>query len=237
MSIYLWSSEPSKIYVWSNEVAAVYVGDKKVRPDPIPWYQQVQYIQSSWTQYINTGYIPSNNTKIEMSMWWFSSSTSSNSLFGARYSWNTDASIGRWFWWSVNASTSPYWYWWMFGRRYSSGNDNFNVFNWWDWWNHILSLDQSWFYQDGVKKYTPNTVTFTSPVNLYIFALNNNGTLAEQTNYKLYYFKVWGSWTLVRDFVPCYRVSDSVVWLYDLANKQFYTNSWSWTFTKWPDVN
>lgn len=32
MSIYLWSSEPSKIYVWSSEVSAVYVGTEKVRP-------------------------------------------------------------------------------------------------------------------------------------------------------------------------------------------------------------
>jgi hypothetical protein len=48
MSIYLWSSEPSKIYVWSNEVKEVYVGTEKVRPTfPIPtswllWYRPLQ---------------------------------------------------------------------------------------------------------------------------------------------------------------------------------------------------
>ena len=200
-------------------------------------YQEVEYIQSSWTQCIDTGYIPSNNTKIEMSMWWFNSSTNANALFGARYSWNATASIGRWFQRSVNAAVSPYWYWWMFGRNYSSWTDNFNVFSWWDWWNHILSLDQSWFYQDGVKKYTPYTVTFTSPVNLYIFSNNTNWQISEFAPYKLYYFKIYNSWTLVRDFVPCYRKSDNVIWLYDLVNNQFYTNQWSWTFNKWWNVN
>ena len=56
-------------------------------------------------------------------------------------------------------------------------------------------------------------------------------------NFDLSYCKIYENWTLIRDFVPCYRKSDNVIWLYDLVNNQFYTNSWSWTFTKWPDVN
>jgi hypothetical protein len=42
--------------------------------------------------------------------------------------------------------------------------------------------------------------------------------------------------TIERDLVPCYRIADGVIWMYDLTNDQFYTNSGSWTFTKWPDV-
>jgi hypothetical protein len=39
-----------------------------------------------------------------------------------------------------------------------------------------------------------------------------------------------------RDMIPCYRIADWEIWMYDVVNGVFYTNSWSWTFTKWPDV-
>jgi len=38
MSIYLWSSEPSKIYVWSSEVKSVYVWTTKVRPAAVVYF-------------------------------------------------------------------------------------------------------------------------------------------------------------------------------------------------------
>jgi hypothetical protein len=40
----------------------------------------------------------------------------------------------------------------------------------------------------------------------------------------------------VRDFIPVYRKSDSVVGMYDSVNDVFYTNKWSGSFTKWPDL-
>jgi hypothetical protein len=68
--------------------------------------------------------------------------------------------------------------------------------------------------------------------------LNNTDSWVDSRKFswKLWYFKISESWTLVRDFVPCYRKSDSVIWMYDLVGKQFYTNAGSWTFTKWPNV-
>jgi hypothetical protein len=52
----------------------------------------------------------------------------------------------------------------------------------------------------------------------------------------VYSFKIYSNNDLVRDFVPCCRTSDDAIWLYDKVNDVFYTNSWTWTFTKWPDV-
>ena len=54
---------------------------------------------------------------------------------------------------------------------------------------------------------------------------------------KLYGARIRNSWTLVRDFVPSCRKSDWVIWLYDLVTCCFCTNAWTWTFTKWPNVN
>jgi hypothetical protein len=38
------------------------------------------------------------------------------------------------------------------------------------------------------------------------------------------------------DFVPCYRIADSVIGMYDVVNDVFYTNNGSGTFSKGSDV-
>ena len=53
---------------------------------------------------------------------------------------------------------------------------------------------------------------------------------------RLYYLKMYSDGDLVRDYVPCYRKSDSVIGLYDLVSKTFYTNQGSGTFTKGGDI-
>ena len=53
---------------------------------------------------------------------------------------------------------------------------------------------------------------------------------------KLYACKIWDNDVLVRDFIPCYRKSDNVIWVFDKVENKFYTNAWSGTFTKWNDV-
>ena len=182
-------------------------------------YQEVEYIQSSWTQYINTLFTPSNTTKVEWKMGGWSQSWS-HQMFGSRYSWSS-----TWRWFAI--ITDAY---------------QFNGYGWvdhWmtDWADHSWEFSQTWIYVDWVLKTTPSTTTFTSPWPLYLFWLNSNWSFTESAAMKYYYFKIYDNWTLVRDFIPCYRIADSVIWMYDVVNGVFYTNQWSWTFTKWPDVN
>ena len=56
---------------------------------------------------------------------------------------------------------------------------------------------------------------------------------------KLYNPRIDGkmmNFTTIRDFVPCYRKSDSVIGLYELYTGTFYTNDGTGTFTKGSDV-
>lgn len=49
MSIFIWSSKPSKVYVWSSEVSAVYVWTTKVRPSGWkPWSNTIAYYPLNW---------------------------------------------------------------------------------------------------------------------------------------------------------------------------------------------
>lgn len=111
-----------------------------------------------------------------------------------------------------------------------SSNTKYNIFN--DKWQ---------FYVNWVLKTSASTTnTYNSVVSrtFLLFACNNyDGTVQiRNCQMKLYGCKLYNNWTLVRDFIPCYRKSDSVIWLYDRVNNSFYTNSWTWTFTKWGDI-
>ena len=81
-----------------------------------------------------------------------------------------------------------------------------------------------------------SAVTFEN--SLLFLAINNNGTIDKSAGNRGAFLKIYdgSSYTLVRDFVPCYRKSDSVIGMYDLVNDVFYTNAGSGSFTKGNDV-
>lgn len=231
MGVYLYPSGTE------TELKNAYIGEYDFAK-----YQEVEYIQSTATnpwadnsswQCIDTLYTHNPNTKISVDiqftttakqqrLFWIATSSSSYSTFAAYINWSTQwaraTKDGEWNWQttSVSADTnrhtfvlqnSNYVIYTNWATTYSGNNWNTMT----KWGSHTLPLLCAW--GDGDGKYFCHASA------------------------KLYGCKIWDSWTLVRDFIPCYRKSDTVIWLYDLVNNQFYTNSWTWTFTKWPDVN
>lgn len=226
MGLFIWDSQPSKIFLGDTPISKVFLWDTQVRPA----YQQVEYIQSSWTQYIDTWLAPSNNTKVQFKLSNYSINSSIQYVFGSTSKW-----WNKMFWllWTTSWSGDTRNWHLLYGTseyKLSSGNIG-------NWWTHTWELSSNWFYVDWTRIRTVSW-TFTWTLNMTIFAWNINGIIGanERGSFKLYYFKVYESWTLVRDFIPCYRKSDSVIWLYDRVNNSFYTNSWTWTFTKWGDI-
>lgn len=61
----------------------------------------------------------------------------------------------------------------------------------------------------------------------------NNSTFAKTRIYKL---KIYDGNTLIRDYVPVYRVRDNEVGLYDLITREFYQNKGTGAFTKGSDT-
>ena len=189
-------------------------------------YQEVEYIQSSGTQYIDTWYWNSNWVYVDMELE-YTSTPSLQVIFWAEvWSWELQrlhvwattkhsiwSSTAEVSWWSVQANT-----------RYVY-NASFVAWTWASLYvNNTLTASTS--------------TTWYSSANLFIFAWNLRWSAAALWYMKLYYLKIYtpDKSTLVRDFIPCYRKSDSVIWLYDLVNNQFYTNSWTGTFSKGNDV-
>lgn len=223
------SSVWAQWYTWSSsDTSIATVTPMSIRlPNT---YQEVEYIQSSWTQYIITSIIPSDTKGIYMKV---SSQNVTNDLM---YIGSNDNSSDSW--------SKKFWLW----------NSSSKLYFWFnDWlptsWNRpattantIVELENNFKNSRLMKKdwTTVYTITNTLTSNGYwlnIFAHNWWWTVQYNSSIKLYSLKISDWSNIVNDFVPCYRKSDSVIWLYDLVNNQFYTNAGSWTFTKWPDIS
>lgn len=190
-------------------------------------YQQVEYIESTGTQYINTGVIPNQDTGFDLMF--VTKNTVGASGFGCMFGTRNTAGAKGFQLNTYKASNSS-----NYGLL---ANDTTNI-------NAKLTKDVllNVNFRNGV--YVANDrseqefpkMTFTCENTLTIFGLNQGGTLTQFSKTRIYYFNLYDGDTLIRKFIPCYRKSDNVIGLYDTVNKLFYTNSGTDTFLKGFDV-
>lgn len=208
------------------------------------WYQEVEYIQSTatnpWTysstwQLIDTWYTHTPNTKVEID-YQFTDTTVQSRLFWVQIESSSYSTISAY----INGSSK-----WARAFKDSTG-DRTTTDVAVDTNRHTFVLDKSSYkiYTNWSQTYSwtnPNTPTKNWYHTLPLFCAYENTSSAsnkyvQHASAKLYACKIWDNNVLVRDFVPCYRKSDWEIWLYDLANNQFYTNAWTGTFIKWARV-
>lgn len=181
-------------------------------------YVQLEYIQSSGSQYIDTGFKPNQDTKISITVdfplsgttWLYGGRTSagSNSLGflsenGSRYRFDYASSI--------NALTAK-----------PTGK-------------FTIDSDKNKCYINGELVFTATYTTFASPVNMYIFNNNNNSSLSGGSSAKLYNCSIYDNGVSIRNFIPCKNASGTIG-LYDSVNNQFYQNAGSGTFIAGPEI-
>lgn len=219
-----WTGTFSK---WSDvtmaELKNAYIGEYTGGLPSI--YQKVEYIQSSWTQHIDTLHKHTANTKFEIKFNYQTQSWSWNMICGSRTSYSTSDCMNLYL---HNSNYIAYGVWWTYNDNFYSSSINTD---------YVVSLSKTNITINWSSTSLSTSLTNYS-YNDWIFWVNSSNSQVEQkVKMKLYYFKIYEWTTLVRDFVPCYRKSDNAIGLYDLANSAFYTNTGSWTFTKWPDAN
>lgn len=184
-------------------------------------YTELSYIQSSGTQYIDSGFIPNQDTRLEMVCSPLSVVDANDGSgfipYGAgesytsrafecytansQYEFNYDGQYG------FIGSTST-------GQKLSISHNK----------NEIKLII------DGSTTLTKsfNYQSFTAPYTMTLFAIHRSSVTRGLM--KLYACKIYDNGTLVRDFVPC--ISDSGdVGLYDIVEEQFYANAGTGVFT------
>lgn len=216
-SLHLQASSTASVYGFR---ASLYV----TLTEPLPTdYQQVAYLGTTGTQYINTGYKANYNTSVRTKVM-FNETSASQGIYCSR---DGSVSSNTYSLFIVNTA---------FRHDYkssqtttslkTSANTDYEISS----NKNVLTINN--------KVYNTATYTsFSASYNMTLMASTVGGTgLANYLNGRMYYCKIYDNDLLVRDLVPCYRKSDNKPGFYDILNNVFYTNAGTGEFTVGPNV-
>lgn len=177
-------------------------------------YIPANYLESDGNQYINTGFIPNQNTRVVCKLK-MEVGTSAIWAFGARTDIGQNA-------FGFYASGNGY-YAGFYGTTDMIEPSSLNTTE-----PVLVELNKNVLTIDGANTVTATTQTFTPNIPMYLFGCNTNGTLTKGIA-TIYYCQIYDGETLVRDFVPAKDFS-GVGCMYDKVTKQFFYNEGTGVF-------
>ncbi len=182
-------------------------------------YTHVEYIESSGTQYIDTGFKPNQNTRVVCSGI-LEVSSSTNWLFGARNS----SSAGQFFF----AAGAAGYYLSGYNTEQNSYPTSMNSTNRIvvDKNKNVTTLTSN----DTSSAATHAAATFSVNYNMLLFAVNTAGAVS-YGKARIYSCQIYDNGTLVRDYVPAVK-ADGTVGLYENVNGTFYANAGTGVFAR-----
>ena len=193
-------------------------------------YQEVEYLESTGTQYIITNYHPQTDwTAVDWKFAFTASQNGDQMLWGARSAtngrkvWQCEKYFGR-SWYVACGSVSYRIVLADYGRKL----------------NQIYTghVDNTTLTVDGGSASPTQTNTGENESTMGIFCWNKNGTAEYKNNGLQIYSLTFKENDIVSaNFIPCYRKSDKVAGMYDTVSNTFYTNSGTGEFITGPEVN
>ena len=182
-------------------------------------YKRLEYIQSSGTQYINTGFKPNNNTRVVMDLLYTGSESISNE-FGAWNSSNNASFISL-----TTGKNNLYPFYGNTSKQVSADRTA----------RHTVDMDKNVVKMNGTTMITFNQMSFQCTYPMFLCCFNNVGATENMTSMRIYSCQVYDNGTIVRDFIPCQTTSGEIG-LWDDVNSVFYGNAGAGTFTAGPVV-
>ena len=175
-------------------------------------YTELEYIESTGTQYIDTKYICSNDTKIEIDFTVVNFDTRLNALFGI-----ICASVGA----------NSYFYSWINNKklqlRFGAVGKTMPT---------ELEIGQRYVLIQGKQTANVNDVelggwsnTLTKATNsIFLMALRNNTAASYQFKGRIYSFKIYENDILAMDLIPVFDNKIGVACMYDKISNEFLYN-------------
>lgn len=175
-------------------------------------YEEVEYIESTGTQYIDTNYTPVQGDDLEFK------NVTINTFNGALFS----AGIESYQLILLGLGSVCYYKYFQIGNAVASSfstitNGNIKVLNGNLYINNVLKAQAD--YGGAVN----------TTLNIFQRANNTSNLIG-----KIGEIIISNNGIIKRDFIPCYRKSDNVAGLYDLVNSTFYTNQGTGNFIVGP---
>ena len=208
---------------WDNEEKktkerGMFIAGEEVTPTD---YRKATYIEANRTAYIDTEYVPNENTELEMAFAFTSLTNLKTYVFGTYGSHD----CGRFQFSYGPADTGCF-----FG--YGSGFDRTVPGLPYNTDRHVVKYVRSpakGFYFDDIFVNTNTLANLTTwsdtSANLFLGQINPDGGNLNPTNLapiRIYSCKIWEGNEMKRDLVPRYRVYDNKNGLYDKVTGNFY---------------
>lgn len=180
-------------------------------------YKQLEYIQSSGTQYINSKFKANQDTRVVIDFEYISGDV----VFGAY-----DAAGANGF--GLQAASNKWYTYYGTSNAYSSTAVVANI-------RLVADVNKNVSTLNGAVLRTATANTFSGANPLIIFGIYNASAPGFLTALKIYSCQIYDNGTLIRDFIPCKNAS-GVVGMWDDVNSVFYQNAGSGTFTSGPEI-
>ena len=180
-------------------------------------YQEVEYIESNGTQYIDTLEYAKNNMRIELDMK-LTSADGDQKFFGS-YG-GSGICLGT------------------LGNKWRFGNSSWQYNTGTTTNSRILVVVASNNYMFGGSAYnsSSNAITANNSHTMLAMGIAYNGSVFAKANMRLYNLKIFDNGSLIRDYVPCYLKNGGTIGLYDMVTGTFIENAGTGTFTKGNDI-
>ena len=179
-------------------------------------YVQLDYLESSSTQYIDTGIQMSDITKIITDFQFTIIDSGLQSFFGRYSTTNGFQTV-------YNGTTGNFSFRWKSNSGSITGDCN----------RHVIELSNTYCKLDNSTwaTYTDTKISDTATLLLFARRKDNSGEgIQSYSNVKIYACKIYNEETLVRNFIPVQRINDGVLGLYDIVSQTFFTNAGTGTF-------
>lgn len=182
-------------------------------------YTQLEYIATTGTQYIDTGFKPNPSTVKYETTVSFDSTTDTRGVFGARVSGPSNQAVNVF---CLGGKLRLDW-------ADSASNTYVNAV--------VGKIYDFSCYQNKVivngTTYSGTTAKSTTALttNFYIGNFSGTGSTYGGMVGKIYSGRLYDNGTLIRNYIPAKRTSDSVIGMYDTVGGKFYTNAGTGTFT------
>lgn len=228
------SDNIGSLYLGTEKISKAYLGTELVHGKELPYDAKVEYLQSSGTQYIDTGIKLTDNIRYELKAQYTANNEGFDTMLGCfatnpnRYGvllgLQKSTSEGKLYLEvgyavdgvsvAVKSDASPTALH-MYKGGLANGTNSFDV--------------------DGTVGTTAFLGAYPANLNLWLFARNREGVAGNQSSAKLYYCKIWNGGNLVFDAYPV-RVGQ-VGYLYDTVSGQLFGNDGTGAFTLGADVD
>lgn len=189
-------------------------------------YQELDFLENIDNQYIDTKIIPTNNITVNITLEFEQINTINTFFFGTK-----NSTIGYYFGYGWGGNN--------FGFRCGTTpiqqaikpitNKIYEIF----FGYNFLEVNG----KEYLNSISSDSIDNQLNTSIFLFGVNNNGTVTDVFQGKIYQCKIYDNNKIIKHFIPCYRKSDEKTGMYDLIERVFYPSLGATNFVKGNEVS